>query len=69
MATTIRSLPTGSALAVTDSVERMRAILHGREEWSPKPTPARAGARRTWKPEPRSELLGPDDGGTDTGSR
>ncbi len=66
MANSIRSLPTGSALAVTDSVERMRAILHGRAEWSPKPAPARAGGRRTWKPEPK--LLGSEDGAAEGAS-
>lgn len=65
MATTIRTLPTGSARAVTDSVERMRAILDGRAEWSPKPAPARASGRRTWKPEPEPKLLDSEDGAAD----
>jgi hypothetical protein len=66
MANTIRSLPTGSARAVTDSVERMQTILHGRPEWSPKPAPARSSGRRTWKQEPEPKLLDAEDSGPES---
>ncbi len=65
---TIRSLPTGSARAVTDSVERMQAILHGRPEWSPKPAPARSGGRRGWKAESGPKLLASEPAGPESAS-
>ena len=54
--TSIRSLPTGAAQSVTDSVERMRLILKGRPEWSPQASPARNQPRRFRRPEPQHNV-------------
>ena len=50
----VKTLPTGAARLVTDSVERARAVFKDRPEWTPHSS-GHKPSRRSQRPEPEAE--------------
>ena len=53
----VKSLPTGAAQPVTNTVERVRLLFAERQDWAPKARPVRQGPRWPSKREPAPNAL------------
>ena len=47
----VKNLPTGAAQPVTNTVERVRLLFAGRQDWAPKAKPVRPASRAPFKRE------------------